>query len=129
MPLRLEIGPRDLAAGEATLVRRFTGEKLPIQLSEAVATVLGELDAGQEWLAAAAREHRDARIADVLNLDDAVTAAAEGWARIPWAAVGPEGEQQLAQSGVSVRCLTRTDGSLPDADDESELVAIVARAY
>jgi prolyl-tRNA synthetase len=30
---------------------------------------------------------------------------------------------------VTVRCLRRPDGSVPDAEDEADLVAVVARAY
>src|SRR5713101_5771637 len=129
VPLRLEVGPRDLVAGEVTLVRRFTAEKQHIRLSDVVENVRTELELAQEALAARAREHRDARTSDVATLDDAIPAAANGWARLPWAAVGPDGEQQLARSGVSVRCLTRADGSLPDSDDELDLVALAARAY
>ena len=55
--------------------------------------------------------------------------ATAGWARVPWSAVGAEGEAELAQSGVTVRCLVRADGSLPDDDQEPDLLAYVARAY
>jgi prolyl-tRNA synthetase len=30
---------------------------------------------------------------------------------------------------VSVRCLFRPDGSLPDSDAETDLIAVVARSY
>ena len=43
--------------------------------------------------------------------------------------VGTEGEAELATSGVTVRCLTRADGSVPASEDERDLVAYVARAY
>ena len=33
------------------------------------------------------------------------------------------------RAGVTVRCLQRPDGSLPDDPDEKDLVAVVARAY
>jgi len=48
---------------------------------------------------------------------------------VPWDAVGVDGEAELAQAGVTVRCLVRADGSLPDAVDDPDLVAVVARAY
>jgi prolyl-tRNA synthetase len=35
----------------------------------------------------------------------------------------------LAGGGVTVRCLQRADGSLPQSDGEPDLVAYVARAY
>ena len=42
---------------------------------------------------------------------------------------GEAGEADLATSGVTVRCLDRADGSVPDSADEPDLVATVARSY
>ena len=44
-------------------------------------------------------------------------------------AVGEEGEAQLAESAVSVRCLQREDGSVPEHDTEPGLVAYCGRSY
>jgi prolyl-tRNA synthetase len=134
VPIRLEVGPRDLADGAATIVRRISTEegqerKSKVPLGGVAAAVRAELDRQQAALLAVAAERRKARTSDVTTLDDAREAAATGWARIPWDAVGVEGEAQLAQSGVSVRCLSRADGSLPESDDEGGLVAVVARSY
>jgi len=30
---------------------------------------------------------------------------------------------------VTVRCLTRADGTVPDSEDEPDLIAYLARAY
>jgi prolyl-tRNA synthetase len=76
-----------------------------------------------------ARAARDARTADVATVPEAVEACAQGWARVPWWKVGEAGEDELAQSAITVRCLTRADGSVPDSDTESDLVAYVARSY
>lgn len=43
-PVRLEVGPRDVAAGQAMAARRDTGDKAPIPLSGAVAAVQALLD-------------------------------------------------------------------------------------
>lgn len=48
---------------------------------------------------------------------------------IPYDAVGEEGEDRLAEAGLTVRCLQRPDGTLPTEDDERGLIAYVARAY
>ena len=46
------------------------------------------------------------------------------------AALGADGEDQLAQHAVSVRCLQRPDGSLAaQGDPEDRLVAVVGRSY
>ncbi len=60
---------------------------------------------------------------------DAVRACAKGWARVPWAAVAEAGETGLAQSAITVRCLTRADGSVSDSDTEPDLIPYIACAY
>ena len=58
VPVRLEIGPRDLANGQAVLARR-TGGKTPTPLQGIVAAVTAALDEIQAALFAAARERSE----------------------------------------------------------------------
>ncbi|RZU49758.1 prolyl-tRNA synthetase [Krasilnikovia cinnamomea] len=129
IPVRIEVGPRDLAAGNAVLVRRITGAKAPVPLGEVVAAVTAALKADQQQLFDDALALREERTVDVKTLGDALEAAQTGWARVPWSAVGVEGEAEANGKAVTVRCLIRPDGTVPDADDEPDLVAILARAY
>lgn len=130
VPLRLEVGPRDLAEDRVTLVRRlFDAGKVPVALTAVTSTVTAALDEDQGAMLATARQAQDARIASVASVDEAAEACATGWARLPYAAVGEEGEDVLAQSAVTVRCLQRADGSVPERDDEPDLIAFVARSY
>jgi prolyl-tRNA synthetase len=129
VPVRLELGPRDLAEGAVTLVRRISGTKGPVPLAGAAKAVTDALDEQQTELLAEATARRDDHLTDVATLDDATEAAATGWARVAWAQVGMEGEARLAEQSVTVRCLLRPDGSVPEAEDESDLVALVARSY
>jgi prolyl-tRNA synthetase len=128
-PIRIEVGPRDLAAGDVVLVRRFDGSKTPTPLTGAVPQVIAALEADQKALYDEALARRESHTYDVTSLDDALAATADGWARLPWSAVGGEGETKANAEGVSVRCLTRADGSVPDSEDEPDLVAYLARAY
>jgi prolyl-tRNA synthetase len=128
-PVRVEVGPRDLAAGNVVLVRRCAGTKVSVPVGDAVASVLAALDADQQALYDSALARREASTVDVPTLPDALEAAATGWARVPWSAVGPEGEAKANESGVTVRCLVRPDGTVPESEDEPELVAILARSY
>jgi prolyl-tRNA synthetase len=128
-PVRIEVGPRDLAAGNAVLVRRRDGSKTPVPMGSVVAAVLAALEADQQALYDGALALRQARTADVRTLEEAIEAAATGWARLPWSAVGVEGEARASESAVSVRCLVRPDGSVPDAEDEPDLLAVLSRAY
>ena len=129
IPIRLEVGPRDLADGKVTLARRIPGTKDPVALGGVVADVTAALEADQQALFDEALARRESLTRDVTTVAEAAEAAATGWARIPWATLGDEGEATLAEQAVSVRCLTRPDGSVPDAGDEPDLVAWVGRAY
>jgi prolyl-tRNA synthetase len=130
VPLRLEVGPRDLADDAATLAYRITGRpKASIALTGIASAVVAALEEEQAAALAEAIELRESRTAEVTTLADARDGAAAGWARVPWSVIGAEGEAELAQSGVTVRCLVRADGSLPADDQEPDLVAYVARAY
>jgi len=130
VPLRLEVGPRDLAAGEATIVNRISGaEKASVALDGLGGEVARLLATEQDAMLEAARAERDARIVEVASVDDAAATAADGWAKISWSKLGLDGEATLARAGVTVRCLQRADGAVPDSDDEPDLVAFVARSY
>ncbi|MFI5045720.1 MAG: proline--tRNA ligase [Acidimicrobiia bacterium] len=129
VPVRVEVGPRDLAEGVATVVCRITGEKAPVALGDLTTVVRAELDRQQQALFDEGIARRESRTVDVASLEDAREAATAGWARLPWAIVRESGEADLATSGVTVRCLNRADGSVPDSADELDLVATVARSY
>ncbi|WP_155372099.1 proline--tRNA ligase [Catellatospora vulcania] len=128
-PVRVEVGPRDLAEGRVVLVRRFDGSKTPLQLGEAVGAVTAALEADQKALYDEALARREANTVEVSTLDEALEAAGTGWARVPWSAVGVDGEALANERAITVRCLFRADGSVPASQDEPDLTAILARSY
>ncbi|AWW37319.1 proline--tRNA ligase [Streptomyces cadmiisoli] len=130
VPVRIEVGPRDLENNSAMLVRRIPGGKEPVALDALPGMLPAILEEDQALLLTQSRERRESRTVDVTTIEEAVEAtAAGGWARIPWASLGEEGEVKLAEHAVTVRCLVAGDGSVPDTDDAPGNVAIVARAY
>ncbi len=60
IPVRVEIGPKDIEAGKCVLVRRDTGEKLECALDELEQKVAGLLETMQKEMLERARAHRDA---------------------------------------------------------------------
>ena len=128
VPVRIDVGPRDLAAGNVTLVRRDSGDKVPVALGLAASEAAAALDQVQLALHEQAMEARLARTAEVSTLDDAQEAAQTGFARVPWEVVRDD-EAGLAEAGVTVRCLKHEDGGLPVSSSEDGLVATVAKAY
>ena len=129
VPVRVEVGPRDLAQGLVTVVRRDTGEKFAVPLDGVVAAVQRLADEIQSDMYAAAMSFRDARTHDVTNLDEAISAANSGFARLAWDLVGEDGEARLKTEAMTVRCLQRADGSIPENELEEGLVAIIAKSY
>lgn len=128
VPVRIDVGPRDLKQGNVTLVRRGAGP-LGVPVAEVAARTPTMLAAIQQAMFDEALRFREASVSDATTVDDAAEAGRAGVARIAWDTLGTDGERTLLDHGVSVRCLQREDGSIPEADDEPGLVAIVARAY
>ncbi|MGH3850751.1 MAG: His/Gly/Thr/Pro-type tRNA ligase C-terminal domain-containing protein, partial [Pseudonocardiaceae bacterium] len=129
VPVRVELGPRDVAAGSATLVRRDRPGKTAVSLDGLVKRVRDLLDDIQTELAAQARAYRDAHIMEVAGADGVAEAvAAGGFARTGWSSLRDR-EVELANLGLTVRCLQRQDGSIPTSSMEDDLVATVAKAY
>ncbi|SDS46948.1 proline--tRNA ligase [Microlunatus soli] len=132
IPVRLEIGPRDLAEDRVTLVRRISSGKQPHPIDGVLPAITTALAEDQHLLYSEAETRREERTADVTGLDEAREAARTGWARIPWRSVGDRGEAELGESGITVRCLVLPDGAVPDTDDpavEPDLIAVVGRSY
>lgn len=82
VPIRLELGPRDLGAGTVMLVRRLGGvgkQAVPIDtLPQAMPAILDEF---QAFLLTRATEFRDDHIRTVDDWPDFADAVSTGWAR------------------------------------------------
>jgi prolyl-tRNA synthetase len=128
VPVRVELGPRDLAEDSAVVVARHDRSKRSVRLGELVRAVQAALAATDERLHAEALAFREARTTVVGSLDEAIEAGAEGFARVPFSEVGEAGEDKLAEAGITVRCLQRADGGLAESEDD-RLVAVVGKAY
>lgn len=129
VPLRVEVGPRDLAQGLVSVVRRDTHEQFSVAIADVPALVRELLETMQRDMFQSALEFRDARTTDVTSLDAAIDAAQDGFARVDWEHVGVDGEARLKTQAMTVRCLQRLDGSIPDNDLEAGLIAIIAKSY
>ncbi|HET6988413.1 MAG TPA: proline--tRNA ligase, partial [Kribbella sp.] len=126
VPIRIELGPRDLEGNVATVVRRLRDSgKETVSLPDLTSTVVSAIEADQAHLLKEATRSHAARTTAVSSIDEALEAAMSGWASLPYDVVGEEGEDRLATAGISVRCLQRPDGTLPTGDDERGLTAFV----
>jgi prolyl-tRNA synthetase len=85
VPFRLELGPRDLAAGTALMARRLNypradAVKEAVPLGAAAERLAGELAAFQAMLARRAADFRDSRTAVTDSWPGFAAAVAAGWA-------------------------------------------------
>jgi prolyl-tRNA synthetase len=108
VPVRLELGARDLAAGAASLVRRDGGERAPLPLAQAPQAVAGALDQIQAGLyeqAVAFRERHTLRDPSTYDALRDFLAAAGGFAETPWCGSAECEQRVKADTRATVRCL------------------------
>ncbi|MFV0317848.1 MAG: proline--tRNA ligase [Microthrixaceae bacterium] len=129
VPVRVELGPRDLAESTAMVARRDSPDKEPRGIDELVGALGPLLEEIQAGMLAAATLERDSRTVEVSSVEEALEASQGGFARIPWAELGTDGEARLAEDAVTVRCLQDGDGEVPGDPTAPGVTALVARSY
>ncbi|MBR7832884.1 proline--tRNA ligase [Actinospica durhamensis] len=108
-PLRLEIGPRDLAAGTALLARRLDaqgeGGKVAIALDTAPQTLAAALEEFQAFLLRRATDFRESRTAAVEAWPEFAQQVTVGWASALHCG-RPECEDEIkAETAATPRCI------------------------
>jgi prolyl-tRNA synthetase len=106
VPLRLEIGPRDLAAGTGLLARRLGAEgKTAIGLDGAPETLAAALEDFQALLFRRATEFRQARTVTVSSWQEFIEAVAVGWARALHCGQSSCEDEIKAETAATPRCV------------------------
>ena len=103
-PLRLEIGPRDVAAGQVMAARRDTGEKMAMPLSGIATAVQSTLDAIQMNLRLQAHARREARTYAVDTRAEIEETVLKGYAFTRWCESRECAADMQAQSRGTIRC-------------------------
>ena len=105
VPIRLELGPRDLAGGSALMSLRLGDGKTPVSLDSAPARLDYELIAFQDTLLRRATEFRDAHTATVDSWEEFAEAVRTGWA-VAFHCGQPECEDEIkAATSATPRCI------------------------
>ncbi len=86
IPTRIEIGPKDIEAGQAVIVRRDTREKITVSLEELETKLSEVLDTMQKEMLERARAHRDAHTYDALTYEEFIETVNNkpGFVRAMW---------------------------------------------
>ncbi|MDD5603556.1 MAG: proline--tRNA ligase [Eubacteriales bacterium] len=116
VPIRIEIGPRDIEKGEAVLVRRDNGEKIQIKLdeiSEKTGLILNEIQSGLYKKALKLREDKTYIAADPESFKK-ILEETPGFVKAMWCG-NPECEAAIKEStGATSRCIPFEQEELSD---------------
>jgi prolyl-tRNA synthetase len=133
VPLRLEIGPRDLAQQQAVLAPRAGGAKHPVPLSDLEQSVPAALAAVRQSLFDQAKAYLDAHIVGAASMAELVEAVAarRGFVRVVWCADAACEQTIRKSSGASPRVITdeAAEGPCVACGRAGREVVYFARAY
>jgi len=136
VPLRMEVGPRDVAKNQVMLARRATGEKGPVSLDGIGETVRQELDAIQAGMFQRALDRREAntrRLDDYEAFKTQMQEGLPGFVRAHWCGGGECEARVQEETKATIRCLPldadQERGACLCCGKESQGRAVFAKAY
>ena len=116
IPVRIEIGPKDIEAGKAVIARRDTGEKSESSLSDLAGSVNTLLDTIQKDMLERARKRRDSQTYTATTREefDKIFAEKSGFVKAMWCG-DVECENKIKEDlAVTSRCMPFTDEKVGD---------------
>ncbi|HIZ30858.1 MAG TPA: proline--tRNA ligase [Candidatus Fournierella merdipullorum] len=116
VPLRLEIGPKDIEKNQCVLVRRDNREKTFVSLDELETAIPAQLEALAQSLYTRALENRENRTWSATTMDE-VKALAEsnnGYIKTMWCGDLACEEKMKEEAGLSSRCMPFEQEHLSD---------------
>ena len=116
VPLRLEIGPKDIEQNQCVLVRRDTREKIVVSLDELETAVPAALKAVHDGLYAKALENRKNRTWDAHDWNEFVQIANEksGFIRAMWCGDEACENKIKDETGIKSRCIPFNEEPIGD---------------
>ncbi|HUU00408.1 MAG TPA: proline--tRNA ligase [Myxococcota bacterium] len=135
VPVRIELGPRDLEADQAVVVRRDSGEKISVARSELARKVTEIFEDIQRNLFDKAKKMRDDFTFDVDDRESFIEKLENpgGFLRAHWCGRGECEAQIQEQTKATIRCIPldapEEKGSCPFCGGESHGRVIFAKAY
>ena len=116
VPLRLEIGPRDIENNCCVLVRRDNGEKITVSLDEIEQKIPELLKAVHDGLLEKGKKRREAMTFDAHNMEEMCDIGENhpGFARAMWCGDVECEEKVKEQAGLISRCIPFEQEQLSD---------------
>ncbi|HIX12161.1 MAG TPA: proline--tRNA ligase [Candidatus Anaerofilum faecale] len=107
VPLRLEIGPKDIEKNQCVLVRRDNREKTFVSLDELESAIPAQLEALAQAIFQRALDNREKRTFAAATMDEVVKLASEnnGYIKTMWCGDEACEEKMKEVAGLSSRCM------------------------
>jgi len=135
VPLRLEIGPKDMAQGQVMLVRRDTGEKMAVKEEKLAETVKELLDNIQENLFTRAKKFLEENIRETSDYNEfkKIIEKQKGLIKTYWCGNKECEEKIKEETKASIRCIPfeqeKVSGKCIYCGKDSSTLVYFARAY
>jgi len=131
VPLRIEVGPRDLKSNSVTLVRRDTSEKTSIPVPDLVPAINQKLKDIHANLCVRAKKSFDERVVECATLSEVKTAVKKGIARVNWCGDEQCGIKMEDGTGADVlgELAQTKKGKCPVCGKKTDTVVLMARTY
>ena len=116
VPMRIEIGPKDIENGKCVVVRRDNGEKIDVALSDIESKVKELLVTIQKDMYEAAKTHRDAHTYVAVTMDEFEKAFTEksGFVKAMWCGDRACEDEIKDKLAVTSRCMPWEQEKLSD---------------
>ncbi len=116
VPLRIEVGPRDLEQGQCVLVRRDNREKQFVKLEDLPTAIPAALEALAKALYDRALENREARTYAATTMDEVqeLVKTKSGFIKTMWCGDVACEEAMKEKAGLSSRCMPFAQEQLSD---------------
>ncbi|NOZ58288.1 MAG: proline--tRNA ligase [Euryarchaeota archaeon] len=133
VPLRVELGPRDIEQGRVTLVRRDTGERFSVPRSEVRERVRETLEEISSWLRERARREMEGRIHSAQSIEEIRSQVVEkgGVVRTTWCGREACGKGIEDSADVDILGILEEEaqGTCVGCGERAERVIIMGRSY
>ncbi|MGD6968768.1 proline--tRNA ligase [Rossellomorea vietnamensis] len=135
IPLRLEVGPRDIENNQVVIARRDTGEKVTVSLDELESKIADLLDDVQNSLFEKALKHREEKTSIALNFEEFAEKldSNKGFIKAMWCGDQVCEDKIKEETGATSRCIPFEEEKVSNdcvcCGKEAKQLVYWARAY
>ncbi len=108
VPVRVEIGPRDIEEGNCIIASRWNGEKVTVSINELESAVAQKLDEARQGMFNKALENREKKTYSCANMDEIIEALeknGDGFVKALWCGEEACEDEVKEKTGVGSRCI------------------------